>query len=196
MFKLSQFLPTRFIERFGRIQKAFTDEEIDRILFFEKILKFSDLSKLENQIRLVKTASFIIDDNTNWLWQKISEYISRANYDLFFYNIDHLESIEFIIYESGNKNGDPQCYWHSDQQPQGYYPIDRKISGTLMLSESEDYEGGDLEIDIYKTMNPSKIHLDKGDIVFFDSTASHRVTPVTSGTRKVLAFWARGKCQE
>jgi predicted 2-oxoglutarate/Fe(II)-dependent dioxygenase YbiX len=65
-----------------------------------------------------------------------------------------------------------------------------------MLSESEDYEGGDLEIDIHKTMNPSKIPLDKGDIVFFDSTATHRVTPVTSGTRKVLAFWARGKCQE
>ena len=88
--------------------------------------------------------------------------------------------------------------WHLDQHnkitnPQGTV---RKISMSYMLND--DYEGGELDIEIRKpgdkggrprndTFNPMP-----GVSVFFESTAYHRVRPVTQGTRKSLVAWFNG----
>ena len=63
----------------------------------------------------------------------------------------------------------------------------RKISMSLVLSDPDEYEGGQLEIwgksiDVYK----------KGSIIFFPSWMPHRVTPVTKGTRYSLVMWFIG----
>ena len=60
-----------------------------------------------------------------------------------------------------------------------------------MLSDPEDYEGGELEINIGGN-NFDKIEMEKGDVAFFDSWFTHRVNPVISGTRRTLVFWAHG----
>ena len=58
---------------------------------------------------------------------------------------------------------------------------------SLILSDPDEYEGGQLEIwgkpiDVYK----------KGSIIFFPSWMPHRVTPVTKGTRYSLVMWFMG----
>ena len=61
-----------------------------------------------------------------------------------------------------------------------------------MLSDPSEYEGGDFEIDMHGILKPETLKLGKGDIIFFDSHVSHRVTTITSGVRKTLNTWIWG----
>jgi len=60
-----------------------------------------------------------------------------------------------------------------------------------MLSDPDEYEGGELEINIGANTF-DKVEMEKGDVVFFDSWFTHRVNPVTRGTRRALVFWVHG----
>jgi len=61
------------------------------------------------------------------------------------------------------------------------------LSATLFLSEPEDYDGGDLEIESLSDVQSVK--LGAGDLVLYPSGALHRVTPVTRGARIASFFW-------
>lgn len=64
--------------------------------------------------------------------------------------------------------------------------LQRKISIVLMLSNKNDYTGGNLVV------NGQRIDLDKGDIVMFKPTTTHVVEKVEDGVRKTLASWVLG----
>jgi PKHD-type hydroxylase len=70
----------------------------------------------------------------------------------------------------------------------------RKISVVILLSDPEEYDGGEFEIclngnlDSIESMKPKA-----GDVIFFASWMPHRVAPVTRGTRKSLVAWVMGK---
>lgn len=201
MYEINCLLPGHEMQHFGVMERAFNDEEIDRIRFFEKILDFQDgevvgfargdLDKeSQKAIRSCEVSYLPVDENTTWLWDKIGRLTSQANYDLFMYNISRLECLQYTIYNS-TENG--HYDFHRDTSLFGYRKNDRKISGILMLSDPSEYEGGDLEIDIGGDMKFTILNsLKKGDVVFFDSNFSHRVTEVTSGSRQVIVFWAHG----
>ena len=202
MYKVQKFLPSIPIERHGSLKAVFNDEEIERIQFFEKILKFSEANVGNGQdqrndpaIRQCETAFMHVDQNTEWLWQKIASFVGKANYELFLYDIQFIQSIQYTIYNSSDEDNGDFYTWHRDDSLTGYAETDRVISGSILLSDPDDFEGGDFEIDIAGNMNPQKLVLEKGDIFFFDSSMSHRVTPVTSGQRKTLVFWVCGKKQ-
>jgi PKHD-type hydroxylase len=67
----------------------------------------------------------------------------------------------------------------------------RKLSITIQLSNSDDYEGGDLEL-LYDK-EPYKLDRSRGTFLVFPSFMLHRVTPVTRGTRWSLVAWIGGK---
>jgi PKHD-type hydroxylase len=66
----------------------------------------------------------------------------------------------------------------------------RKLSFSVMLTDPEEYEGGELllKIDSFPITPPNK----KGTVIFFPSYVLHEVTPVTKGTRKTLVGWVLG----
>lgn len=61
------------------------------------------------------------------------------------------------------------------------------LSATLFLSELDEYEGGDLEIE--GSFGIQSVRLSAGDMVLYPSSSLHRVTPVTSGARVASFFW-------
>lgn len=61
------------------------------------------------------------------------------------------------------------------------------VSCTLFLSQPEEYEGGELEID--DTYGTQRVKLPAGDMVIYPSTSVHRVAPVTAGHRIASFFW-------
>lgn len=61
------------------------------------------------------------------------------------------------------------------------------FSFTLFLSEPDDYEGGELEIELAGMTQSVK--LPAGDLVLYPSTSLHRVAPVVSGKRLVCVGW-------
>ena len=80
--------------------------------------------------------------------------------------------------------------WHYDASPMG--PIDMRTdySCTLALTDSSEYEGGDLEIDINGHIIKAP-RLEQGQCVVYESGQLHRVTPVTKGERISAICWIR-----
>lgn len=81
--------------------------------------------------------------------------------------------------------------YHRDAESPGY-KNDYKLTVILNISE-EPYEGGKFEIFLGQDNNSHVEVLDHpGSILIFPSFLYHRVTPVTSGTRKTISAWIAG----
>ena len=61
------------------------------------------------------------------------------------------------------------------------------ISCTVFLTPPEDYEGGELVMNLSGMEMAFK--LNAGDAIIYPSTTLHRVNPVTSGSRQVALTW-------
>ena len=65
--------------------------------------------------------------------------------------------------------------------------VRKDYSFTLMLSSSEEYDGGELEIEDNGMKH--KVKLDAGDMVIYPSTLIHNVLPVITGERLAYVGW-------
>lgn len=61
------------------------------------------------------------------------------------------------------------------------------LSATLFLTDPEDYDGGDLEIE--GAFGALSYKLPAGHMLLYPSSSLHRVTPVTRGERISVFFW-------
>jgi PKHD-type hydroxylase len=61
------------------------------------------------------------------------------------------------------------------------------ISCTVFLSETHEYEGGELMIE--DAYGSKSVKLAAGDAILYPSTSLHRVEPVTKGARIASFFW-------
>lgn len=78
--------------------------------------------------------------------------------------------------------------WHTDFGNGS--ASNRKLSLSVQLSDSTEYEGGHLQFQI----NQNQVNAPKsaGTVVIFPSFVQHRVTPITNGVRKSLVAWITG----
>lgn len=183
---------TGFFPRYGVMRDGFTPEEIEKLIFIEKLLDFKkgEVGGGEvNEHRNSNIAWLQPDNNTSWVFDRVSYLVSRANYDLFLSDIVCVPSIQYTKYDSVTE----QHYdWHVDEFS-AYKNTQRKISGVVLLTDPEEYEGGELEVIHNGNPNESvKLKPKAGEVVFFASSMPHKVHPVTGGIRKSLVFWAEG----
>ncbi|MFN3514807.1 MAG: Fe2+-dependent dioxygenase [Phenylobacterium sp.] len=93
---------------------------------------------------------------------------------------------KFNRYEGGGTYGA-----HVDsalmRAPSGDFTVRSDLSATLFLSEPEEYDGGELEIE--GAFGVQRVKLPAGDMVLYPSSSLHRVTPVTRGARIASFFW-------
>lgn len=76
----------------------------------------------------------------------------------------------------------------------GEMPLRADVSATLMLSDPDDYQGGDLVIeDVY---GEQRIRLKAGSMVVYPSSSLHRVDVIASGQRDVVVFWAQSMVRD
>ena len=68
------------------------------------------------------------------------------------------------------------------------------LSGTLFLSEPDEYDGGELVIDDY--YGSHRVKLPAGHLVLYPSTSLHMVTPVTRGARVSSFFWLQSMIRD
>jgi PKHD-type hydroxylase len=68
------------------------------------------------------------------------------------------------------------------------------ISATLFLSEPDEYDGGELQIDDAFGMHSAK--LAAGDMIVYPASSLHRVTPITRGTRIASFFWVQSMIRD
>jgi len=119
------------------------------------------------------------------MYSLINSWIQNININHFgFDGIQITEQAQFTEYPKG-----AFYEWHTDSDTHFVkQPPVRKISMTCLLSDENDFEGGDLEI-IDEASRPK---MKQGHAIFFASFLRHRVTPVTKGNRKSLVMWFGG----
>tara|TARA_R100000995_G_C3465110_1_gene115240 strand:+ start:275 stop:886 length:612 start_codon:yes stop_codon:yes gene_type:complete len=159
------------------------------------------LNKKEKKQLLKKRNSNVSWLDQEWIYREIRPFLIEANKQAGWnYHFDYLESIQFTKYRLNQHYG-----WHVDEYPK---PFDndceninwrgktRKISAVIILSNPNDYKGGELMFKYFqgeKTKIESvKDFLPKGSIIVFPSYVLHKVKPVTDGLRYSLVVWTLG----
>ena len=192
--------------QFCYYSNAFTDQECDKIieLGLDTGLKDGVLgdgshggeSRVDFEMRKSKLR-FINewDPGANWIFKKFWDHALKANRDWFKLHIESLESMQFTRYE-GNAEQPDHYNYHQDVFWITENPYHRKLSAVLQLSDSNDYEGGDLVFKHMYEYSPSEIQMyemkQRGSIIFFPSFVFHAVEGVTSGLRHSLVAWFDG----
>tara|TARA_R110001606_G_scaffold382830_1_gene544811 strand:+ start:1737 stop:2363 length:627 start_codon:yes stop_codon:yes gene_type:complete len=139
----------------------------------------------------------------SWIYREIQPYVHIANKNAGWnFDWNFTESCQFTKYKLN------QYYdWHCDtldtpydnSNHKNYYGKIRKLSMTCQLTDSSEYQGGELEFDL-RNKDPDKKPnirtcteiLPKGSIVVFPSHVWHRVKAVTKGVRYSLVAWHLG----
>ena len=165
----------------------------ENILEKPSVLNFDQSSRDDPEIR--KTSISFIKDKDNEVNELAWSFLKEANKIQFHYDLKYFQPIQFAEYKDGGFYG-----WHQDQT--SIDPEIRKLSLSLILSDPDTFEGGELqfysgdrpmadmgEITAEQVKNDIKA---QGSVICFDSRDWHRVTPVTDGTRYSVVCWCVG----
>jgi len=146
---------------------------------------------------LRKTSVHFIDDKDNKVNELVWNFLREANRIQFHYDLKYFQAIQFTEYKNGGFYD-----WHQDQGNTNETKEVRKLSLSLILSNPDTFEGGELQF--YNGGKPmqdmGKITAEqvtndirsKGSVIVFDSKDWHRVTPVTEGVRYSIVCWTVG----
>lgn len=156
------------------------------------------LSKKQiKETKKIRNSDIVFLDDP-WILKEILPFVKEANENSNWkFQFDDVQSTQFTVY---NKN---QFYnWHTDSFKKPLNGKIRKLSVSVILSNKEDYQGGDLQFDtsydhftnpeLKKNIVTCQEANTKGSIIVFPSFVAHRVTPVTKGTRYSLVLWYTG----
>ena len=144
-----------------------------------------------------KTSISFITDKDNKINELVWSFLRRANEIQFHYDLKYFQAIQFAEYTKGAFYG-----WHQDASGIDPENETRKLSLTLVLSNPDNFEGGELQF--YNGDRPTEDMGDitaeqvindiksQGTVIVFDSRDFHRVTPVTKGVRHSIVCWTVG----
>lgn len=168
-------------------QGLLREPEMDQLIAIHAAsLTQSRLGAGQNDPRIRRSQTvFLSRGEHEWLYRRLWEAAVELNRLFFCVDISDVEgNVQLARYDSSDRG----FYdWHTDF---GDVAPRRKISISVQLSRSEDYEGGDIEL-LYKGQ-PEKAERARGTVIAFPSFALHRVTPVTRGARWSLVAWITG----
>ena len=128
------------------------------------------------------------DEKWQWLYEKLMQLAVDANKEL--WNFDLISAPELIQYTEYYASEEGHYDWHQDIGP-GVGSL-RKVSITVQLSDSDEYEGGDLQL-WYGGNSSVNSERGAGVVVVFPSYLMHRVSKVTKGTRRSFVLWVGGQ---
>mgnify|MGYP003142479459 FL=1 len=120
-----------------------------------------------------------------WPLTRILELGKQANNARFKFDVQGFLDVDAPMIMRYTKGG--HYDWHVDT---GNSVCHRKLSFTIQLSDSKDYEGGDVEFIGSKV--DTKAFRQKGMCIIYPSFLPHRVTKVTKGTRNAIVGWIHG----
>jgi PKHD-type hydroxylase len=181
-------------------KEALTKEEVNKVITLASELpeakRASTLGSGDGGSTRSSMIKWIPQNTTTWDWlyERLMELSVEANDALWKFDLrTALEAIQYTEYYA-SENG--HYDWHQDIGP-GEAPSKRKVSITIQLTESGEYEGGDLMI---CTGSNGSGQLDNNEVcprgkgvgVLFPSYMMHRISPVTKGVRKSLVLWVGG----
>ena len=171
-------------------KRGFSKEQLKQLNKDLESLDFEDAATfnktLNAEIRKSKVKWLPQTATFKWVYSLMQDLALEANNQ---WNFDLHAMPENIQYTEYDANEAGHYTWHQDIGPG--YASKRKVSITIQLTDSHEYEGGDLEIWQGGTAVQT-CPRGAGVAVLFPSYMMHRVTPLTSGIRKSLVLWIGG----
>lgn len=166
----------------------FSDAEIARIL------QLADAQPLQTSVvgdrvdrsyRSSEIAWLPDTEETRWIYDRLASLALVANRECWQLDVVGFgEKLQVARYSSSTGG---YYDWHMDT---GEASAHRKISVSVQLSDPQDYEGGELQL---QTGRHARVTTKtKGSVVMFPSYLLHRVTPVTAGCRRSMVIWISG----
>ncbi|MGB0649141.1 MAG: 2OG-Fe(II) oxygenase [Candidatus Actinomarina sp.] len=150
--------------------------------------KTKDRKYVKNTATRKSKIKWIYDESILKNIKYIINYLNVQS--LWNFKLTLLDNLQYTIYNVGDYYN-----WHRDDNPI-YNKDKRKISFSIGLNDPNEYEGGELDIEIHgpniKGKRFETIVLEKNEMICFKSSLWHRVRPVTKGVRKSLVGWVRG----
>jgi PKHD-type hydroxylase len=179
--------PSDYLGTVSRIQGAFSPQQCDAIIQHALATPSQEgLVTLKNPLSYQHRKSLVryIDYQPaiDWLFMRLRNLAQYANQYYGFDLRDIGERLQLAEYGEGD-----HLDWHMDLN-MGASSV-RKMSISVQLSDSADYEGGDLEFFRQPVLPNDR---SRGLVLFFPPYLLHRVTPVTRGKRLSLVAWFHG----
>lgn len=179
-------------QQFYWYKSGFSKEELQKIYKGVDNIPFNQASTFsgtdDKSVRSSSIKWIPQNDEWSWLYERLMSLAAQANKEL--WNFDLISAPELIQYTEYYASEEGHYDWHQDIGPnEGSL---RKVSITVQLSESDEYQGGDLEI----WTGGSAVHTSErgaGVVVVFPSYLMHRVSKVTKGTRRSFVLWVGGE---
>jgi PKHD-type hydroxylase len=165
---------------------AFSKEECQTIINIAKnkgLIKGT--TKGESDVRDSKISWLYPIDNMDWVYRRVTDITLNLNERFFKFDLFGLnEGFQFTNYEApSGKYGK-----HVDR---ALNISVRKLSISIQLTNSEEYEGGELYL--YDGDKGTLMDKTQGTLIMFPSYILHEVMPVTKGERNSLVTWVTGK---
>ena len=175
-------------------KEGFNKEELQKIYDGVARLPFNEATVFGNgdveTIKSIRSSSVKwIPKNDEWMWlyEKLMDMATTANNEVWKFNL--ISAPELIQYTEYYDSAEGHYDWHQDIGPN--IGSQRKVSITVQLSESDEYEGGNLEM-WSGGDNVAVAERGAGVVFIFPSYMMHRVTKVTKGTRRSFVLWVGG----
>jgi PKHD-type hydroxylase len=166
----------------GVINALLTDtEDWDGELLTSQVIK-------ESEGKQTRKSKQLWLNTDHWVAGMMAHFVLQANREFFKYDLEGwAERIQYTVYgEKGSFYG-----WHVDTALSSFNSeLLRKLSISLILSDPDEYEGG--EIQFHRLYNLETHKPPRGTAIIFSSQTPHRVRPVKSGVRKSLVGWFGG----
>ena len=139
---------------------------------------------VNKKVRNVEQQVLPINDK-GWPLTRILELAKQANNARFKFDMAGFLDVDAPMLMKYEKGG--HYDWHVDT---GNAVCHRKLSFTIQLSDSKDYEGGDIEFIGSKV--DTKAFRQKGVCIVYPSFLPHRITKITKGVRHAIVGWIHG----
>jgi PKHD-type hydroxylase len=147
-------------------------------------------NSVPNDVRDSKVSMIHSTPDNKWLFDKLLNIASIVNNRFYNYDLLGFDYVQYTEYDGKGTKYDTHIDMILGEGLSHDLLIPRKLSFSLILSDPSEYEGGDLELyNGVSKMVPEQI---AGRIIAFPSFIPHAVTPLITGKRKSLVFWAVG----
>jgi len=171
---------------------AFTEDELDTLerycdglaLTRGPVSGLPQGGAYDDVVRVTQIASIKQAPEIMWFYERLAEICRGLNNRSYQFDLRGFsEAPQFMVYR-GSEGG--HFDWHMDMGP---LPP-RKLSMTIQLTDPSHYEGCDLQFSTGTVIATAPRN--RGVAIAFPSYMVHRVTPITSGTRKAIVAWVTG----
>jgi PKHD-type hydroxylase len=155
------------------------------------VASFTTTGRINTETRKHKLQPLFPIPPDNFPFPEITNLISNVNSNYWKFDLRYINFMRdtptIFKYTLGGKFN-----WHFDFNSDA---ADRKLAYSIQLSDTNDYEGGDLEFfdgdETGKREKDPNLR-EKGNIIIFPTYVWHRITPITRGTRYVMVGWIHG----